>query len=248
MKIAVTCRHAGEGTTTVAASLAVMLAETGARITYIDCNTGKAKGRMLLNPEIQEQETVSVGGPGTATSGQLIHGRAWGIDFHGVVLDGPMDCGKAALCRKLGQYTGRGITVFDLPAGSLIAEGGCTCAPDVLVIVATPESLGSERQTLLDNRYPVHGARSVILVNKHQGDSPQWGSRTNGIAIAATIPFDPRIEAADRAAQLALEVIPDIRPLFARIAWHVQQVAGTGPVRRGGVVPDPARAAYAARA
>jgi len=227
MKIAVTSLIHGEGTTTVATSLAVMLAETGERVTYIDCNTDKSKGRVLLKPEIQTNEPLTVPGPNSRVSGKLIHGRAWGIDFHGFTLDGKKNCSKTEICRKLSKFAGNWPIVFDLPAGSIYTKDHCCCNPDIIVVVATPESLESERNISQLNRYLYTGQKLAILINKNKDRNSYKKSRMNRVDIAGNVLFDVRIEEADRNEMLALELIPEIRPLFGSIMRKVTQIAGS---------------------
>jgi MinD superfamily P-loop ATPase len=227
MKIALTGLRPGEGTTTVAVNLAIMLSQTEGRITYIDCNTGTSRSRVLLNPEIREHGPLTVSGGDSPVSGKLIHGRAWGIDFHGVRPDRKINCDKTEICRELNEFAGNGVTIFDQPAGSIKTVGSCSCHCDILVVVATPETLASEIAVSLLDRKPGAGSlRRAVLINKNKDGESLGQFRINGFNIAGSIPFDKRIEAADRNGVLALELIPDIRPCFGSIAQKIIRLGG----------------------
>ena len=60
MRIAVASGKGGTGKTTIATNLASMLAESGERVTYIDCDVDEPNGRLFLKPDIDEARDVNV--------------------------------------------------------------------------------------------------------------------------------------------------------------------------------------------
>ncbi len=60
MKIAIASGKGGTGKTTVAASLASLLTETGEKVTYIDCDAEEPNGHLILRPTIGSTRPVEV--------------------------------------------------------------------------------------------------------------------------------------------------------------------------------------------
>jgi MinD superfamily P-loop ATPase len=54
MRIAIASGKGGTGKTTVAVGLAAVLADTGAAVTYVDCDVEEPNGHLFLHPEIRE--------------------------------------------------------------------------------------------------------------------------------------------------------------------------------------------------
>jgi MinD superfamily P-loop ATPase len=60
MNLVVASGKGGTGKTTLATSLAVMAAEEGARVTYVDCDVEEPNGHLLLRPDVDNSEHVEV--------------------------------------------------------------------------------------------------------------------------------------------------------------------------------------------
>ncbi|MDD5679015.1 MAG: ATP-binding protein [Kiritimatiellae bacterium] len=60
MKIAVASGKGGTGKTTIAVNLAVMLAENGKTVQYLDCDVEEPNGHIFLKPEIDRAENVGI--------------------------------------------------------------------------------------------------------------------------------------------------------------------------------------------
>lgn len=60
MKIAVASGKGGTGKTTLATNLAVVGAESGRRVAYVDCDVEEPNGHLFLRPTITKQEPVHV--------------------------------------------------------------------------------------------------------------------------------------------------------------------------------------------
>jgi MinD superfamily P-loop ATPase len=59
-RIAVASGKGGTGKTTIATNLAVVLAETGVRTAYVDCDVEEPNGHLFLKPSILERSDVSI--------------------------------------------------------------------------------------------------------------------------------------------------------------------------------------------
>ena len=60
MKIAIASGKGGTGKTTVAVNLAALWAQTGERVTYVDCDVEEPDGHLFLNPLIKRTEHATV--------------------------------------------------------------------------------------------------------------------------------------------------------------------------------------------
>ena len=60
MRLAIASGKGGTGKTTVATCLASLLAESGQKVTYIDCDAEEPNGHLILNPVIGEIRSVDV--------------------------------------------------------------------------------------------------------------------------------------------------------------------------------------------
>jgi MinD superfamily P-loop ATPase len=63
LRIAVASGKGGTGKTTIATNLAVVLAETGARTAYVDCDVEEPNGQLFLTPTIRTTREVSIPTP-----------------------------------------------------------------------------------------------------------------------------------------------------------------------------------------
>ncbi len=68
MRIAIASGKGGTGKTTIATNLAVALAETGARVAYVDCDVEEPNGRLFLKPTIRTTREVSIPVPAVDAS------------------------------------------------------------------------------------------------------------------------------------------------------------------------------------
>jgi MinD superfamily P-loop ATPase len=60
LRIAIASGKGGTGKTTIATNLAVALAETGARVAYVDCDVEEPNGHIFLRPTIRQRREVSI--------------------------------------------------------------------------------------------------------------------------------------------------------------------------------------------
>jgi len=60
MKIAIASGKGGTGKTTVASNLAYVVAETGQKVRYLDCDVEEPNGHLFLNPTLESSRSVGV--------------------------------------------------------------------------------------------------------------------------------------------------------------------------------------------
>lgn len=60
LRIAIASGKGGTGKTTIATNLAVVLAETGSRVAYVDCDVEEPNGHLFLRPELQRTREVAI--------------------------------------------------------------------------------------------------------------------------------------------------------------------------------------------
>jgi MinD superfamily P-loop ATPase len=68
IRIAIASGKGGTGKTTIATNLAVVLAETGQHVAYVDCDVEEPNGHLFLNPVIKKTQEVSIPVPEVDTA------------------------------------------------------------------------------------------------------------------------------------------------------------------------------------
>ena len=63
MRIAVSSGKGGTGKTFISTNLAVMLAEMGEQVTYVDCDVEEPNGHLFMKPEVESTETLYLPAP-----------------------------------------------------------------------------------------------------------------------------------------------------------------------------------------
>ena len=60
IRIAVASGKGGTGKTTIATSLATVMAREGGRVAYVDCDVAEPNGHLFLKPVMRERREVSI--------------------------------------------------------------------------------------------------------------------------------------------------------------------------------------------
>lgn len=85
-QIVVAGSKGGVGKTTIATNLAVVLAESGEQVTYMDCDVAQPNGHLLLHPSIEAREPVTVPVPVVDEEACTLCGKCSEICRFGAIL------------------------------------------------------------------------------------------------------------------------------------------------------------------
>jgi len=217
----------GVGKTTIAGLIARAYVRRGARVVAIDTdsnpNLGQSLGLSLAETEAVPvlPRSVLVGSGGTSAEDLIAeYGRA--TPAGPTLLSAIRVTQAGAGCTCGGHATVRGmladalasvdVTLVDMEAGleHLSRSGGTLAYADVLVVVCEPTRksvLTAERTRALADELGI--PRVVAVGNKSRGpedvDFFESAFASNGVPLAAVVPYDPDVAAADRAGTAALD-------------------------------------------
>ena len=247
MKIGVVGKG-GVGKTTVAALLARLFAERGARVVAIDTDSSPNLGLSLGLSADQADSVPSLprallmGPKGNGTSAPSIlddYGRAtpFGVTLLTAMrveqAGGGCTCGGHATVRSLlGEALGvaADVTVVDMEAGleHLSRAGGTLAHADVLLVVIEPsrKSLVTAARTLtLAEELGLE--RVYGLGNKARLPDDvtflERGAAEHGVSLAGVIPYDPAVAEADRRGG-PVDPPEAVRAELARVVAFLEQV------------------------
>ena len=106
MIIAVASGKGGTGKTTVAASLAAALAETGQPVSYLDCDVEAPNAHLFLKPNFEQSRSVDLLIPQVDSSACTGCGRCAEVcEFHAIVVLGGKTLVFPELCHGCGSCT-----------------------------------------------------------------------------------------------------------------------------------------------
>ncbi len=122
MKLAIASGKGGTGKTTLATNLAVVAAQLGRRVAYVDCDVEEPNGHLFLKPTIETREPVTLLVPQ-------------------VLMDG---CDRCGLCTQVCQYSAL-VWLGDKPL--VFPElchgcGGCALVCPKHTIIEVPREIG----------------------------------------------------------------------------------------------------------
>lgn len=235
MRVLITGTRSGEGVTTAAVNLALMFAETGRPVSYIDCDLDKRTGYDLLDPEpemdggalcpVESEQSGPV-------SGLLIKGNAWGIDCHSVCSAGLENGMKKQALSQLLSIRAQGVTVIDMPHSPEQYEMFLQGDADVIIAVTSPDSFESGNGLEKLHVYDCGSDRFFVIINKCMKNIPWTGNPVSqeGFEILCRLRYDPNIKRAAEKGCAALEQIPRYRPFFRKLAENIMKEEQTTPV------------------
>jgi len=147
MKLAIASGKGGTGKTTLATNLAVVAAELGRRVAYVDCDVEEPNGHLFLKPTIETREPVTLLVPQ-------------------VLVDG---CDRCGLCAQVCQYSAL-VWLRDKPL--VFPElchgcGGCALVCPKRTIIEVPREIGGVESGHAGPVQFVHG-----LLNVGEAKSP----------------------------------------------------------------------------
>lgn len=159
LRIAIASGKGGTGKTTVATSLAVVLAERGVRTAYVDCDVEEPNGHIFLKPTIQSTRTVSIPVPEIDPSRCTLCGA----------------CGNACRFSAIVALPTRVLTFPKLCHGC----GGCTLACAEGAIREVPRATGVVEQgsagklTFLQGRLDIGEAMAPPVIRAVLAGAPK---------------------------------------------------------------------------
>jgi uncharacterized protein involved in exopolysaccharide biosynthesis/Mrp family chromosome partitioning ATPase len=175
--IGVTSNHSGEGVSTVAANLAVCLAEYDGRVLLVDANLRRPQAKEIFNDKSTAGfSEIEVDGLGRATVLQHnlyllpAHETSEGNTLPSV---SPQRCEKLMSCIRNQDY---GFVILDMPPldESATALRLARLAHNIVLVV---ESEGTRREVIQQHQQMLHKVDADILgvvLNKRQFHIPNW--------------------------------------------------------------------------
>jgi MinD superfamily P-loop ATPase len=183
LRIAIASGKGGTGKTTVATSLAVVLAEAGATTAYVDCDVEEPNGHLFLKPTIRTGHEVSIPVPQ--------------VD--------PARCGLCGACGEACRYS----AIVALPNKVLTFPklchgcGGCTlaCVRGAIREVARPTGVVEEgvagRVTFVHGRLGVGEAMAPPVIRAVLAAAPEQGTVIIDAAPGTSCPVVESVKRAD---------------------------------------------------
>ena len=221
MKIAVSSGKEGTGKTFVSTSLAVTFTDMGRKVTYVDCDVEKPNKLLAFHPDITSVDPFTVQG---RIEGRIKHGNLWSIDVHSGTTDSDDPQVASQLINKMKTMAGKGITIFDSPSGMGFPLEETLKDIDYCVLVIPPVD-----KTLLWLPHVIETCRSAgyrpgIVTNRNTFDSVSFLEmlELQDLPILGGIPYyDPRIEEICSEGNVVLDILPEYRDTFRRIAENI---------------------------
>lgn len=182
-RIAVASGKGGTGKTTIATNLAVVLAETGARTAYVDCDVEEPNGHLFLKPTIRTTREVSIPVPE--------------IDETSCTLCGA--CGKACRYSAILALPKKVLTFPKLCHGC----GGCTlaCAPgairEVPRVTGVVEEGTAGEVTFLQGKLNVGEAMAPPVIHAVLAAAPTEGTTVIDAPPGTSCPVIASVKTAD---------------------------------------------------
>jgi len=183
LRIAVASGKGGTGKTTIATNLAVVLAESGARTAYVDCDVEEPNGHLFLKPTIQTTCPVSIPVPE--------------IDQTRCNLCG--DCGRVCRYSAILALPQKVLTFPKLCHGC----GGCTlaCAPgairEVLRVTGVVQEGRAGQMTFLQGKLNVGEAMAPPVIRAVLAAAPTEGTTVIDAPPGTSCPVIVSVKTAD---------------------------------------------------
>jgi len=183
LTIAVASGKGGTGKTTIATNLAVVLAESGARTAYVDCDVEEPNGHLFLKPTIQTTCPVSIPVPE--------------IDQTRCNLCG--DCGRVCRYSAILALPQKVLTFPKLCHGC----GGCTlaCAPgairEVLRVTGVVQEGRAGQMTFLQGKLNVGEAMAPPVIRAVLAAAPTEGTTVIDAPPGTSCPVIVSVKTAD---------------------------------------------------
>ncbi|MFH1037774.1 MAG: 4Fe-4S binding protein [PVC group bacterium] len=167
--------------------------------------------------------------------GTLLHGASRvppegssPIDFHYALLETGAGGMSPRLIRRVKEYAGSGITIYDSPPGTACPVVETVKDVDLVVLVTDPTPFGINDLKLAVLMCRKIGQEPVVLVNRaeYRDDALKEYCREQGLEIIGEIPDAREIAEVYSCGGLVVDTLPAYRPLFETLAAAIEEAAG----------------------
>lgn len=152
--------------------------------------------------------------------GTLMHGRSGSIEFHYGLLKTAVGGMSPRLIAALKTYAGSGITMLDSPPGTACSAVETVKDADLCLLVADPTPFAIHDLKLSVNMARQVGQEPAVVVNRaglDDRDLKEYCAKAQ-LEIVGEIPHDRRIAEVYSVGDLAVDKLPEYRPLFQEIS------------------------------
>lgn len=221
MKIAVSSGREGSGKTLVSTNLAVMFAEMGRHVTYVDCDVEKSNKLLALHSDIMSVDHFIFE---QCIKGRIMHGRSWAVDVHSGITESENEHAASQLIAEMKKWSGKDITIFDSPSsiGFPLEETLRDidyCVLVVPVIDDTCDWLDGVINICLSAGY-----RPGIVLNRNSFEAVSILGllEYHALPVLGGIPYcDSRIERITSEGSTVVDMLPEYRGIFRDIAENI---------------------------
>ncbi|MBN1797642.1 MAG: P-loop NTPase [Spirochaetales bacterium] len=159
--------------------------------------------------------------------GELFHGTSGAIDFYYALLETGEGGMSPRLIKKVKEYSGSGINIFDSPPGTSCPVVETVQNTDLCVLVTDPTPFGINDLKLAVAMCRELGKEPVIVVNRaeYRDNELKNYCRDEKLEIIGEIPDKRKIAECYSVGDLAADKFPEYLKLFKRIAANILRYA-----------------------
>lgn len=152
--------------------------------------------------------------------GTLMHGRSGSIQFHYGLLKTAVGGMSPRLIAALKTYADSGITMLDSPPGTACSAVETVKGADLCILVADPTPFAIHDLKLSVNMARQVGQEPAVIVNRaglDDRDLKEYCAKAQ-LEMVGEIPDDRRIAEVYSVGDLAVDKLPEYKPLFQEIS------------------------------
>ncbi|MEA3493002.1 MAG: ATP-binding protein [Candidatus Margulisiibacteriota bacterium] len=190
-----------------------------------------ARGKVLFFPELCHVcgacEIVCPAGAiitGEKKIGVIKHGKSRGaVDFHYALLETAEGGMSPRLIRKVKEFSGEGITIYDSPPGTACPVVETVKNVDLVVLVTDPTPFGVNDLKLAVEMCRKIGQEPVVLVNRAEylDDELKKYCAQARLEIIGEIPDDRKIAEVYSVGDIVIDKLPQYARLFKGLAERI---------------------------